>query len=231
MRAHACVEITHRNRGNRAEQSADTRRQGGHTVNHHHDQRVAYYRKRNTHAWSRGFCIGFVSACILIAAFMYGERNAYGNERPAPRLGITLMSRHLSIVDIARQNHWPRHWRTWLRIGVCEQRKPSVDLSTVHTDADRYRAIYWTNPGNRFPGGLGFRPYNWLQFRPPSARHISTMNLATPKQQMWAAERIFQHFARIGGQGYGSTVWQCHTMISMGNTFGWYGFNADGSWR
>ena len=182
-------------------------------MNHHHDQRVAYYRERNTHAWSRGFCIGFVSACILIAAFMYGERNAYGNERPAPRHGITVMSRHLSIVDISRQNHWPRHWRTWLRIGMCEQPKRGISWHDVKTDKQRIRSIAWHQTYNSsFPGGLGLTRLNWTDFRPRSARHIDLMSNATPIQQLWAAERLWQ-WAERTYPGAGFTAWECSRVI------------------
>lgn len=197
----------------------------------HHDRRVEHYRTSANRSFSRGFAVGFIACAIIVALFLYGQRNAYGSTRPAPRYSIAAKHKPESIVAMAHRLHWPRGWRTWLRIGVCEQPKPGTDLYYIRTDMDRYRAIYWDNPGSRFPGGLGFTPLNWTQFRPPSARHLATMNLATPTQQLWAAEKIFRHYAAIGGQRYGATVWECHDRIAMGEKFGFHGFNADGSWR
>ena len=196
-----------------------------------YDRRVEHYRTSANRAFGRGFAVGFISCAILVSAFIYGQREAYGSERPAPRHGIHAMSKSETMRDMAQRLGWPKHWRTWLRIGVCEQPKPGTDLYYIRTDRDRYRAIHWRNPGSRFPGGLGFTPLNWTQFRPPSALHLPTMNLATPTQQLWAAERIFQHYARLGGQRYGATVWECHDRIAMGEKFGWHGFNTDGTWR
>lgn len=188
----------------------------------HHDKRVAYYRERNTHAWSRGFCIGFITACIIVALFLYGQREAYGSTRPAPRHGIVAMSNEPHGIDTAG---WPPHWRTWLRIGMCEQPKRGISWMDVDTDVERFRSIAWHQTYNHsFAGGLGFTAQNWRDFRPHSARHIERMSDATPKQQLWAAERLYR-WAERTYPGAGQTAWDCHRII------GWYGFNKDGSWR
>ena len=194
----------------------------------HHDRRVEYYRVEKNRSFSRGFFVGFVSCAIIVSAFIYGQREAYGAEHPTPR--IVEQAKPESMPHMAKRLGWPEHWRTWLRIGVCEQPRPGTDLYLVRTDRDRYDAIYWENPGSSFPGGLGFRPYTWLEFRPPSARHIDRMNLASPTQQLHAAERLYR-WAEREFPGAGQTAWECHTRIAMGDKFGWYGFNKDGSWR
>jgi hypothetical protein len=65
-------------------------------------------------------------------------------------------------------------------------------------------------------------------------RHHSwpaTMNLLSPRDQLWACFWLYWKHARIGqdmlgsyeaGQRYGSTVWEVHTQ------FGFWGFAADG---
>ena len=166
-----------------------------------------------------------VVALVVIVVLPFVTR---ANERPSPRARVT--TPQARIVAMAHRLHWPKGWRTYLRIGVCEQPKPGTDLYFIHNDMDRYRAIYWRNPGSSFPGGLGFRPASWLMFRPPSARRIPRMNLATPTQQLWAAERLYR-WAERTFPGAGQTAWECHTRIAMGDKFGWYGFNADGTWR
>lgn len=173
----------------------------------HNARRAEHYRVAANRSFSRGFAVGFLACAILVAAFVYGQREAYGAARPAPR------DAHTAAVPAG----YPPHWRTWIEIGRCEQ--PSRDGSGWH-------GIAWKQTYNHsFPGGLGFTRLNWTQFRPHSARHIALMSDATPVQQLWAAERIYQHFARTHSTGYAATVWDCHENI------GWYGFNEDGSWR
>lgn len=203
------------------------------STDHHHDRRIEYYRVERNRSFNRGFAIGFVSCAIMVAAFLYGQREAYGSERPAPRHGIVMRGKPESMRHMAHRLGWDKtspHWRTWLRIGVCEQARPGSDLYFIRTDRDRFNAIYWENPGSAFPGGLGFRPYTWLEFRPPSARHLDRMNLASPTQQLHAAERLYR-WAERTYPGAGQTAWECHDRIAMGEKFGWYGFNEDGSWR
>lgn len=185
------------------------------TTPHHHIKRAEHYRTERNRAWSRGFCIGFVTACVIVALFLYGQREAYGATRPAPRAAHAL-----------NVKGWPPHASTWLKIAACEQPKRGISWTDLKTDQQRFHAIAWHQTYNySFPGGLGFTRLNWTDFRPHSARHIALMSDATPAQQLWAAERIYQHFARQHGTGYAATVWDCHRII------GWYGFNADGSWR
>ena len=147
----------------------------------------------------------------IIVALLAFVSSASANERPAPR-------------QIVLWRAVP-HVSTWLQIGMCEQPKRGISWHDTTNDTQRYRSIDWHGGLPNYPGGLGFLKSNWTNFRPFSARHITLMSDATPVQQLQAAERIYQHFAAIGGSGYGATVWVCHQVI------GWYGFNADGSWR
>lgn len=168
-------------------------------MNSNYDRRVEHYRTSANRSFSRGFAVGFVSCAIIVSAFVYGQREAYGATRPAPRVETR---------DVPAG--YPPHWRTWIRIGRCEQ--PSRDGGGWH-------GIAWHQAYNySFPGGMGFTRLNWTMFRPKSARHIELMSDATPVQQLWAAERIYQHFARNHSPRYAATVWDCHTVV------GFYGF-------
>lgn len=173
------------------------------TNHHHNERRIAYYRERSLNAWSRGFCVGFVTACIIVAVFLYGQRNAYGNERPAPRAA------HHAVFPPAGV---PPHWRTFLRIGMCEQPKPGYDWPDAKTDRQRWHRINWHSAGSRFPGGLGFTPLSWRIFRRHSDRDIPTMNLASPVAQLWAAERLWR-WAEKTYPGAGYTAWECSRHI------------------
>ncbi len=150
----------------------------------------------------RVFFVILVIACFLLALASPGW--ALSKTRPAPREALR---DHATI-------GYPPHWRTWIKIGRCEQ------------PGNGKYGIAWRNTRNySYPGGMGFTKLNWISFRPVSAKRIPTMNLASIRQQLWAAERIYQHFARLHGTRYASSVWDCRDNI------GWYGFNADGSWN
>lgn len=106
----------------------------------------------------------------------------------------------------------PPRWRTWIRIGQCEQ------------PGNGWKGIAWTHdgPGVSFPGGLGFTLLLAEWYKPRDAR--GRMSQWTPLQQLWAAERMFHAYEKHG-QGYAATLWDCSAVI------GFDGFNSDGSWR
>ena len=47
------------------------------------------------------------------------------------------------------------------------------------------------------------------------------MSDATPLEQLWACERIYQFYTKIGGPRYGASVWDAN------KTIGFYGFEPD----
>lgn len=157
---------------------------------HEMPSRLEQRRIERNHTWSRGFAVGFITACIIVAVFLYGQNEAYGAEKK-----------------------WPPNASTWLRIFVCEQPKPGTDLSTIKTDADRFNAIAWHQTYNHsFAGGAGMTTQNWRDFRPYSARHINSMANASPAQQLWAAERLWRWAERTYPTN-GHSAWLCSYTI------------------
>lgn len=165
-------------------------------------RRQAHYRSKEHRAYMRGFCVGFLVALTIIAALLTPAL-ASAQTRPAPAL---------------RADAWPPagvppHYRTWLRIGMCEQPKRGISWLDVRTDRQRWRSIAWRQEYNwSFLGGLGLTRLNWETFRPRSARHIPLMSRATPVQQLWAAERLWR-WAERTYPGAGFTAWECSRII------------------
>ena len=166
-------------------------------------QREADRRKaREARIWDRGFIVGvFVAlACILIG--LYSASLAEGASRPAP-----------SAATSTPFAGFPPHYRTWLRIGMCEQPKRGISWHDVKTDKQRIRSIAWNqNYNHSFPGGLGFTRQNWTDFRPRSARNIELMSSASVAQQLWAAERLWRWAERTYPTN-GHTAWECSFTI------------------
>ena len=159
-------------------------------------------KAREARIWDRGFIVGvFVAlACILIG--LYSASLAQGASRPAP-----------SAATSTAFAGFPPNFRTWLRIGMCEQPKRGISWHDVKTDKDRIRSIAWTqNYNHSFPGGLGFTRQNWIDFRPRSARNIELMNSASIAQQLWAAERLWRWAERTYPTN-GHTAWECSFTI------------------
>lgn len=166
----------------------------------HYDRRREHHRTERNRAWSRGFCVGFITACVIVALFMYGQREAYGATREAPRATTA-------------QKSWPPNWRTWLRIGMCEQPKRGISWHDVNTDAERFASLAWHQTYNHgFPGAMGMTRQNWRDFRPHSARHIDLASNATPAQQLWAAERLWRWAERTYPTN-GHSAWECSYVI------------------
>ena len=159
-------------------------------------------KARENRIWDRGFIVGVLVAVACILIGLYSASLAQGASRPAP-----------SSVTTTQTQAYPPHWRTWLRIGMCEQPKRGVSWHDVKTDKQRIRSIAWHQTYNSsFPGGLGFTRLNWTDFRPRSARHIDLMSNATPIQQLWAAERLWR-WAERTYPGAGFTAWDCSRVI------------------
>jgi len=166
-------------------------------------QREADRRKaREARIWDRGFIVGVIVALACILIGLYSASLAQGASRPAP-----------STVTTTQAEAYPPHWRTWLRIGMCEQPKRGISWHDVKTDKDRIRSIAWKQNYNySFPGGLGFTRQNWTDFRPHSARNINLMSDASIAQQLWAAERLWRWAERTYPTN-GHTAWVCSFTI------------------
>lgn len=93
---------------------------------------------RSDRSWDNGFIAGFLSAIILIGAFVYGQHAAYGSQKKNP----------------------PAYWvNTALKIGACEQ--PSGR-------SGKWNAVNWTNKKNHsFEGGMGMTNVLWDEFKRP----------------------------------------------------------------
>lgn len=170
--------------------------------------RDTYYKERADRMFGRGFALGVIVTCVIVAAFVYGQREAYGATRPAH--AARAMSHIVAGVDTTG---FPPHWRTWLRIGMCEQPRRGVSWHDVDTDRERLRSIAWTQTYNySFAGGLGLTADNWRTFRPRSARHIESMHRATIAQQLWAAERLWR-WAELKYPTNGHSAWECSYVI------------------
>ena len=85
----------------------------------------------------------------------------------------------------------PKNWRTWLRIGRCEQPGRGA------------WGIRWSHPGPTYGGGLGIYIGTWRHWKPK--HYPSTPGAATWRQQMVVAERI--------RRDVGITAWGCHYAV------------------
>ena len=166
-------------------------------------QREADRRKaRENRVWDRGFIVGVLVAVACILIGLYSASLAQGASRPAP-----------SAATSTPFAGFPPHYRTWLRIGMCEQPKRGISWHDVKTDRQRLRSIAWgQNYNHSFPGGLGLTLANWDTFKPPSAKRIALMSDATIAQQLWAAERLWRWAERTYPTN-GHTAWVCSYVI------------------
>ena len=113
----------------------------------------------------------------------------------------------------AKPKRLPPHWKQWLQTCHAEQPKPGTYAGRGH-----WNNIWWTNRevNYTYPGGCGFTQLNWDEFKRPGQPPL--MSQASPLEQLWACERIYQHYAKIGGPAYGASVWDAN------KTIGFYGF-------
>lgn len=166
-------------------------------------EREKTMREKNR-SFARGFFLGMIFVIIIGYLAVHAERMAHAS---------TIKPRGVMSAHAATPKRLPPHWKTWIKIGQCEQ------------PGRGWKGINWTHDGSgvTFPGGLGFTLLLADWYRPADAR--GRMSKWTPLQQLWAAERMFDAYAKRGGQAYAATLWDCSADI------GFYGFNADGSWR
>jgi hypothetical protein len=115
----------------------------------------------------------------------------------------------------AKPKRLPPHWKQWLQTCHAEQPKPGSYAGRGH-----WNNIWWHQTVNyTYPGGCGFTQLNWDEFKRSGQPHY--MSQASPLEQVWACERIYQHYAKIGGPAYGASVWDAN------KTIGFYGFSED----
>ena len=171
-------------------------------------------KARENKIWDRGFIVGVLVAVACILIGLYSASLAEGASRPAP-----------TAIPATAAQAYPPHWRTWLRIGMCEQPKRGISWHDVKTDKQRIRSIAWgQNYNYSFPGGLGFTRQNWDDFKPPSAKRIVLLSDATIAQQLWAAERLWRWAERTYPTN-GHTAWVCSY------TIGWTTSDPDDALR
>ena len=177
--------------------------------------REAERRKaREAKIWDRGFIVGVIVAVLCILIGLYSASLAQGATRPAPHVATS-----------SAFSGFPPHYRTWLRIGMCEQPKRGISWHDVKTDKQRIRSIAWKQNYNySFAGGLGFTTQNWDDFKPYSARNIDRMSDANIAQQLWAAERLWRWAERTYPTN-GHTAWDCSF------TIGWTTSDPDDALR
>lgn len=83
----------------------------------------------------------------------------------------------------------PKRYKLWIRIGRCEQ-----------PGNEKPGRVHWSHPGPRYGGGLGIYSGTWQAFKVKGMP--STPGKASWRQQMWVANRIYNHFG-------GSHPWGC----------------------
>ena len=152
----------------------------------HYDRRVEHYRTERNRAWSRGFSVGFITACVIVALFMYGQREAHG----------------------AQSQKLPPHWQQWIKTFRAEQ-----PATLPGYTGNRWKGIAWEQTTNyTYKGGGGFTQSNWDQHkRPGQPKYMSD---ASPLEQLWAAERIYRFYLRqSGSHRYAATVWDANRNI------------------
>jgi hypothetical protein len=82
----------------------------------------------------------------------------------------------------------PKNWKTWIRIGRCEQPGSGA------------WGIRWNHPGPRYQGGLGFFSGTWDSFKPRG--YPADAGQATWRQQMNVANRV--------ARAVGFSAWGCN---------------------
>lgn len=176
---------------------------------------AAKHEKRAAKSFTRGLFIGIL---LVIIVYLIGLAGAdYANAKTI-RIGSGAESQRITYKPHAKD--LPPGWRIYLEI--CQREQPAKGWG--------WAAVAWTQTHNHsYVGGCGLTLANFQEIR--HASWPATMNLLSPRDQLWACFFLFWRHARIGqamrgsyeaGQRYGSTVWDVHTQ------FGFYGFAADG---
>lgn len=81
----------------------------------------------------------------------------------------------------------PARHDLWVRIGRCEQ------------PGRGYMGVYWSHPGPRYQGGLGFYSGTWAAFKEPWMP--SNAGAASWRAQMQVANKLYAR--------YGTSPWGC----------------------
>jgi hypothetical protein len=176
------------------------------------------------HKAAREFTIGvFVGLALAIICVALSILTDKADARPKPITTIIGTGAHKQrIVYELHRSDLPPAWRTWLEI--CKREQPAKGWG--------WAAVAWTNTTNSsYPGGCGLTRTNYDEIK--HAAWPATMNLLTPRDQLWACFFLYWKYARIGeamrgyagGQRYGATVWDVHSQ------FGFHGFQEDGETR
>lgn len=109
----------------------------------------------------------------------------------APVADATVLPKHGTVVTEAAKTKTkrplPKRHDLWIRIGRCEQ------------PGSGYKGVYWSHPGPRYQGGLGFYSGTWAAFKEPGMP--SNAGQATWRQQMWVANKLYAR--------YGTSPWGC----------------------
>jgi hypothetical protein len=173
------------------------------------------HEKKTAKSFTRGL---FAGIALVIIVYLIGLAGAdYANAKTI-RIGSGDASQRVTYKP--HKTDLPPGWRTFLEI--CKREQPAKGWG--------WAAVAWKQTHNHsFVGGCGLTLANFAEIRHHS--WPATMNLLSPRDQLWACFFLFWKHARIGqemlgsydaGQRYGSTVWEVHTQ------FGFWGFAADG---
>ena len=169
-------------------------------------------------AWSRGFIIGLISACIVLLIGLAGAD--YANAANGTRIGSGADSQRVIYKPTGKD--LPPGWRVYLEI--CKREQPAKGWG--------WAAVAWKQTKHySFPGGCGLTTGNYEEIK----HHYwpATMDRLSPRDQLWACFFLYWKYARIGqdmrgsyesGQRYGSTVWDVHDQPGLN----FYGFRTDG---
>lgn len=128
---------------------------------------------------------------MLVTGFVTAATNTAGaKEIPTATIGVPITHAHAvakPVVKKKAKKRLPRNHDLWIRIGRCEQ------------PGSGYRGVYWSHPGPRYQGGLGFYSGTWAAFKEP---HMpANAGQATWRQQMWVANKLYAR--------YGTSPWGC----------------------
>jgi len=176
------------------------------------------HEKKAAKSFTRGLFAGIL---LIIIIYLVGLAGAdYANAKTI-RIGSGDASQRVTYKP--HKTDLPPGWRTFLEI--CKREQPAKGWG--------WAGVAWKQTHNHsFVGGCGLTLANFAEIRHHS--WPATMNLLTPRDQLWACFFLFWKHARIGqamrgsyeaGQRYGSTVWDVH------DQFGFWGFAADGETR
>ena len=107
---------------------------------------------------------------------------------PAAQAEPQPLPKHGTVIEATQaKKRLPKRHDLWVRIGRCEQ------------PGSGYKGVYWSHPGPRYQGGLGFYSGTWAAFKEPGMP--ANAGQATWRQQMWVANKLYAR--------YGTSPWGC----------------------